>query len=161
MPKRYLVSSRELHLARSTPVSKFKNEAAVRSAHDYKKLLKKTHSCVSSHSSPFFLFISVEMPKRILLLGRRGVNVEDAKTKIDDPSVEIYAGIAIDDVQAVFAETNIDHVFMGAGIEIEKRLDIVREIFTLSQTTTVHLKDAASGPQGFLQFVKAILAALE
>ncbi|KAF2476792.1 uncharacterized protein BDR25DRAFT_300630 [Lindgomyces ingoldianus] len=46
---------------------------------------------------------------------------------------------------------------MGAGIELEKRLEIVRRMFELSQTTTVHLKDANLGPQGFLLFVKVIL----
>ena len=100
------------------------------------------------------------MPQKVLLLGRKGVIVEDAKAHINNPNVEIYAGTNIGDMRAVFAETAIDHVFMGAGIELEKRLEIVKEVFILSQTTTVHLKDAASGPQGFLPFVKAVIVAL-
>lgn len=101
------------------------------------------------------------MPKTILLLGRKGILVEDAKAQIDDPNITVYGGTCLEDVKSVFAETQIDHVFMGAGIEIEKRLEIVNEIFSLSQTTNVHLKDATSGPAGFLPFVKRVLVGFE
>jgi hypothetical protein len=49
---------------------------------------------------------------------------------------------------------------MGAGIELDERLAVVRAVYEASDTTTIHLKDAASGPEGFLPFVHAILSAL-
>ena len=49
---------------------------------------------------------------------------------------------------------------MGAGIELERRLQIVEVSFTRSNNTTVHLKDSSSGPQGFLSFVKAVISGL-
>lgn len=102
------------------------------------------------------------MTKHILLLGRKGIVVEDAKSQINDPELEIHGGTGIEDVRAAFANNaKIDHVFMGAGIDIDLRLEIVREIFQLSGTTSVHLKDASSGPQGFLPFVKAVLEGLK
>ena len=99
------------------------------------------------------------MTKRILLLGRKGIVVEDARSKLHNLDLQIDYGTSLDDVVSAFANNNskIDHVFMGAGIELEKRLEIVREIFNLSESTTVHLKDATSGPQSFLPFVKAVL----
>jgi hypothetical protein len=48
----------------------------------------------------------------------------------------------------------------GAGLDLDIRLEIVREIFQTSETTTVHLKDVASGPGGFLPFVRSVLAGL-
>ena len=60
-------------------------------------------------------------------------------------------------MREAFATGEIAHVFMGAGIDLERRLEIVRAVFEASDTTTVHLKDVASGPTGFLPFVKAIL----
>ena len=89
------------------------------------------------------------MSKTILLLGRKGIVVEDAKALINDPNIEIYGGTCIEDVRSTFDKNKIDHVFMGAGIEIEKRLEIVREIYHLS-----------SGPHGLLPFVKALLIGL-
>jgi len=50
---------------------------------------------------------------------------------------------------------------MGAGIELERRLEIISAVFELSDKTTVHRKDAASGPQGMLAFVRAILTRLK
>ena len=39
------------------------------------------------------------------------------------------------------ARGTVDHVIMGAGIDLETRLAIVREVFEHSDHTTVHLKD--------------------
>ena len=95
----------------------------------------------------------------ILLIGRGSIVVADAASKVNDPDVTILTDSTIDDVRKHFSdkETKIDHVFMGAGIELQKRLDIVAEIFNSSSATTVHLKDATSGPKGFLPSVRAVL----
>jgi hypothetical protein len=47
---------------------------------------------------------------------------------------------------------------MGAGIDLDARPGIVREIFGSSDATTVHMKDHLSGPQGFLRSVLRGLA---
>jgi hypothetical protein len=102
------------------------------------------------------------MTKTILLLGRKNIIVSDAQSQLHDLDLQIYTGTNIDDVRSIFSQApGIDHVFMGAGIELETRLEIVREGFTLSANITVHLKDASSGPQGFLPFVKAVLGELK
>lgn len=97
--------------------------------------------------------------KNILLLGRKGIIAQDAISHINNPRFTIYGGTCIEDVRTVFAQTQnkIDHVFMGAGIDLDNRLDIVREVFESSGETAVHLKDAKSGPAGFLPFVKGVL----
>ena len=60
-------------------------------------------------------------------------------------------------MRSAFADADIDHVIMGAALDLETRLEIVREIFLASDRTTVHLKDVASGPDGFLPFVRSVL----
>jgi NAD(P)-dependent dehydrogenase (short-subunit alcohol dehydrogenase family) len=106
------------------------------------------------------------MAKTILLLGRKGIIVSDAQSQLPDPGLKIYTGTNIEDVKAAFekeAEGNgrIDYVFMGAGIELEKRLEIVREVYERSRVTSVFLKDAESGPGGFLAFVRGVLRGVE
>ena len=49
---------------------------------------------------------------------------------------------------------------MGAGIDLETRLAIVREIFRSSDTTTVHMKDRASGREAFLPFARSVMHGL-
>ena len=100
------------------------------------------------------------MTKRVLLLGRRGVVVEDVQQQLRMPDVQLFAATGLDGVRSVFAQADIDHVIMGAGLDLEARLEIVREIFLASDTTTVHMKDFASGPDGFLPFVLSVLSGL-
>jgi hypothetical protein len=74
--------------------------------------------------------------------------------------VDVYGGGSIEDMRATFAQTHIDHVIMGGGLPLEVRLAIVREVFQLSDSTTVHMKDITSGPEGFFPFVRAVLRGL-
>jgi hypothetical protein len=65
------------------------------------------------------------------------------------PDLELFSATDLAQVKAVFAHHAIQHMFMGAGLELEQRIEIVRTVFQESKTTTVRLKDVASGPQGF------------
>jgi hypothetical protein len=49
---------------------------------------------------------------------------------------------------------------MGAGIELEKRLEVVRYVFNTSNTTSVHMKDWQTGPEGFVPFINRVLFGL-
>jgi hypothetical protein len=100
------------------------------------------------------------MARSVLLLGRLGVVVEDAQQQLGTPDVRLYLATGLDEVRSAFAQADIDHVIMGAGLDLEARLEIVREIFLASDKTTVHMKDFASGPVGFLPFVRSVLAGL-
>ena len=101
--------------------------------------------------------------RTVLILGRRHSVVDDAERQLelDLPGTHVLEGISIEDARAAFAQTKIDHVIMGAGIDLDDRLQIIREIFQASDTTSVHMKDRASGPQGFLPFIRAVLRGLE
>lgn len=97
--------------------------------------------------------------KKILLIGKQLTSVP-ADLTIKD--VEYFAAYDLKTTRQVFARNNnaIDIVIMGAGIELEKRLEIVKYIFTTSNTTTVHMKDRETGPQGFVPFINRVLSGL-
>ena len=101
--------------------------------------------------------------KTVLILGRRHSVVDDAQRQLelDLPDTHLLEGISIEDARSAFAQTKIDHVIMGAGIDLDTRLEIVREVFQTSDTTSVHMKDRASGPEGFLPFIRAVLRGLD
>ena len=101
--------------------------------------------------------------RTVLILGRRHSVVDGAEhqLELDLPGIHLLEGISIDDVRSAFAQTKIDHVIMGAGLDLDDRLQIIREIFQASDTTSVHMKDRASGPQGFLPFIRAVLRGLD
>ena len=101
------------------------------------------------------------MTKNVLLLGRIEILLDDMQRQLRIPDIQLFDGTGVEDVQSVFAQANIDHVFIGAGIDLEIRLEMIREIFQLSDTTTVHMKDRISGPQGFVPFVRSVLGGLK
>ena len=100
------------------------------------------------------------MSTTVLLLGRTSIALADVRERMKMPSVEFRAGTGLDDVRGAFDEGPVDIVIMGAGIDLETRLDIVRHIFSVSTRTTVHMKDRESGPQGMLPFVGGVLRGL-
>ena len=101
--------------------------------------------------------------RTVLILGRRHSVVDDAERQLelDLPGTHVLEGISIEDARAAFEQAKIDHVIMGAGIDLETRLQIIREIFQASDTTSVHMKDRASGPDGFLPFIRSVLRGLD
>ncbi len=99
--------------------------------------------------------------KNCLLLGRKGIIVDDVKDGIDPTSINLFGGKSLQDVKDTFDQNKIDIVIMGAGLDIIDRLDIVRYIFETSKSTTVHMKDWNSGPGGMLPFVNSVLNGLE
>lgn len=101
------------------------------------------------------------MTKNILLLGLTTVIVDNAQQQVDSTDFKLSGGTSVEDIRSVFAQTRIDHVIMGGGLDLETRLQMVREIFQLSDTTTVHMKDVVSGSQNFLPFVQSVLSGLK
>ncbi len=100
--------------------------------------------------------------KKIVLLGRLGINIPNFQTGITTKGIQLFSGTNLEEVDAVFEQNNykIDMVIMGAGISLENRLQIIEYIFTVSKDTTVHMKDWNSGPQGMLPFVNNVLSGL-
>jgi|SRR5579883_1304547 len=100
------------------------------------------------------------MGTTVLLVGLKAGVVDQAKRGVGMPDLEVLAATGVDEVRALFARTRIDHVIMGAGLELEDRVAVIREVFRASDSTTVHMKDRASGPGGFLPFIRAVLHGL-
>ncbi|HLL55719.1 MAG TPA: hypothetical protein VK447_19315 [Myxococcaceae bacterium] len=97
---------------------------------------------------------------KVLLVGRLGSIIDDVQSQLRTKELELFGATGIDEVRATLARTNIDHVIMGGGLPLEDRLAIVRELFLSSETTSVHLKDVASGPEGMLPFARRVLEGL-
>jgi hypothetical protein len=97
--------------------------------------------------------------KNILLLGRLGINIPNLKAGIAKKNIKLFSGTNLEEVKTAFKQNDnqIDIVIMGAGIDIDSRLNIIEYIFEVSKSTTVHMKDWDSGPAGMLPFVNGIL----
>ena len=90
-----------------------------------------------------------QMVMRVLLIGRTHKVLDGARTGLNLPDVELEAVTNAEEAAQFLRRAKFSHVFMGAGIDLDERLKIVRFVFDASDTTTIHIKDVASGLRGF------------
>jgi hypothetical protein len=100
------------------------------------------------------------MTTHVLLLGRTPFDPLAVETEISVSGVELAYGTSLGDVEAAFSRGPVDVVIMGAGIPLADRLDIVEHVFASSDSTSVHMKDRASGPRGMMPFINQVLSGL-
>jgi len=98
--------------------------------------------------------------KNCLLLGRKGIIVNDIKESIKASDINLFGGTSLKDVKELFEQKDFDIVIMGAGLDIYDRLEIIRFVFETSKSTTIHMKDWDSGPTGMLPFVYGVINGL-
>jgi len=99
--------------------------------------------------------------KKILLVGKMLTSVPPSG-ELAIKEADYFAAADLPGVQNVFEKNKnaINVVIMGAGIELEKRIEIVRYVFNTSKITTVHMKDWVTGPEGFVPFINSVLIGL-
>jgi hypothetical protein len=96
---------------------------------------------------------------KVLLVGRRRSVIDDVVGELDAPAVDFSAATSLDEARTVVARTELDHVVLGGGLDLDTRLTIVRQVFESSASTTVHM-NSPSGPESFLPFVRSVLRGL-
>jgi hypothetical protein len=76
--------------------------------------------------------------------------------------IEKYTGVlgAVNVFTVPIAFTILESIRLDPGYHMDVHRG-VREIFQSSDTTTVHMKDRASGPDGFLPFVRSLLRGID
>lgn len=98
---------------------------------------------------------------KVLLIGRNQWVVDGAKRELDSEHLTVLGALSIADLDRVLSNHNIDHVFIGPGLDLDTRLKAIRAVLTHSDYTTVHIKDRSTGPEGGLNFVRGILRGLQ
>ena len=99
-------------------------------------------------------------PITVLLVGRKGTVIDDVRKAVPTENIILLSALNLEEVKAAFAQHKIQAVVMGAGLELEPRLEIIRYVFQTSTSTAVYLKDQDSGPQGMVPFLKNVLSGL-
>jgi hypothetical protein len=96
----------------------------------------------------------------VLLVGLKPENMAKATHQLQTLPVRLMTATSVSEVESAFESARIDHVITGAGLDIETRLDVVRHVFSVSSTTSVHMKDFGSGSGGFPSFAGRVLVGL-
>ena len=101
------------------------------------------------------------MTKNVLLLGLKKDLIAGLTEQVGMSDIQMFGGTGLDDLRTLLAQTHLEHVFIGGGIDLKTRLEIIREAFQSTDRITVHMKDQISGPEGFVPFVRAVLLGLK
>lgn len=96
----------------------------------------------------------------VLLVGVRPDLIARFRERLDLPWIDLQVATGAEEVRAVLAAREIDHVFLGGGLDLDARAEMVRAVFESSDRATVHMKDHRSGPEGFVPFFRAVLEGL-
>jgi hypothetical protein len=94
----------------------------------------------------------------VLIVGRLLDIVDETRSRVQCQGVVLYGATTLDEVRKTLSLKPIDIMVVGAAIELSERLAIARAAFELSEHITVHMKDKASGPPGFVPFVERVIA---
>ncbi|NND04482.1 MAG: hypothetical protein HKN91_17035 [Acidimicrobiia bacterium] len=100
------------------------------------------------------------MATHILLLGRTPFDLDAVRSHIARSDITISTGTSLMETEAAFEAGVVDIVIMGAGIPLLDRLEIVKRVFELSESTSVHMMDRSSGKDGMMSFVNGVLQGL-
>ena len=96
---------------------------------------------------------------KVLLVGRTPAVIDDVIRALDVPHVYFSKGSTLEEVQNIMAQSQVDHVIVGGGLDLRTRLQIVEHVFQSSSSTTVHM-NSPSGPESYLPFVRSVLRGL-
>lgn len=103
-------------------------------------------------------------PTRCILLGLKKSVIDDTISALEasysSPEFEYVCCLGIDAMKTALIEQEIDHVFIGAGLDTNIRMEATQTVLDNSLVTQVHLKNFSAGPQGYTPFIKTILAGI-
>ncbi len=115
---------------------------------------KAVKEAVNIISKAFDKYLNVK--KNVLLVGKLLKNIPDT-SKIEAKNINLFSASTLAEIEQVFSKNKIDIAIIGAGIEPEERIKMIRFIWTANHSTTIHLKDKESGPESFLPFINHVL----
>lgn len=88
-------------------------------------------------------------------------NLEKGISFIDVEGIDFITCTSLKDLADALKVDGVDTVITGAGLDLAVRLDAIKMIFEISDSICVHMKDFASGPEGFGPFANKVLAKSE
>lgn len=102
------------------------------------------------------------MPRQtVLLVGGTPSGHDEARAALDPAlDLELLTGDSLEDVEHVFSNHAVDSVIVGAGVDPDTRVAILRHVLAVSDSTTVHVKDRDSGRDGMMPFANGVLTGL-
>lgn len=95
--------------------------------------------------------------RKVILLGKLQSNLDKGRAQITVPDIDFITCTSLASLQDALTDPDVDTVITGAGLELDVRLTAIKMIYKASDSISVHMKDYASGPEGFGPFANRVL----
>jgi hypothetical protein len=95
--------------------------------------------------------------RKVILLGREQKNLDKGVQLIKAEGLTIITCTSLEKLKEALEDKDVDTVITGAGLPLDIRLQAAQMIFEASNSISVHMKDFASGPEGFGLFANKVL----
>lgn len=95
---------------------------------------------------------------KCILLGLKQSVIDNtiSELRLDFPEAEFdfISALGIDAMKDQLQQQHIEHVFIGAGLPTDIRVEATKTVLDTSLVTEVHLKNFSAGPQGYTPFIR-------
>lgn len=95
--------------------------------------------------------------RKVILLGREQNNLDRGLQEINVKGIEFITCTSLKELSKALEQKEVDTVITGAGLPLDIRLEAVRMVYQASDGISIHMKDFASGPEGFGHFANKVL----
>lgn len=96
--------------------------------------------------------------RKVILLGKLQSNLDKGRALITVPDIDFITCTSLASLQEALTIPGVDTVITGAGLDLDVRLAAIKMIYNASDGISVHMKDYASGPEGFGPFANRVLS---
>lgn len=62
----------------------------------------------------------------LMLIGRSQWVIDAAQRELTSPQRTVYGAITMAELESVLTENRIDHAFVGPGLDLDLRMDLIR-----------------------------------
>lgn len=101
-----------------------------------------------------------QRPTKCILLGLKQSVIDNTIAELrpdfSPAEFDFIPALGIEAMKDILQKQEIDHVFIGAGLPTDIRVEATKTVLETSLVTEVHLKNFSAGPQGYTPFIRML-----
>lgn len=86
--------------------------------------------------------------------------ISELRPEFPEAEFDFICALGIDAMKHELEQQHIEHVFIGAGLPTDIRVEATKTVLDTSLVTEVHLKNFSAGPQGYTPFIRTLCFAI-
>lgn len=80
--------------------------------------------------------------------------ISELRREFSEAEFDFICALGIDAMRSQLQQQHIEHVFIGAGLPTDIRVEATKTVLDTSLVTEVHLKNYSAGAEGYTPFIR-------